>query len=110
GTIFGLYLLVTCRYCNMKHNDAFSTMRLDGYRHFLRFRIKGDEVTIFPVGLDAIPKRHEWRRNLDWKEGDPTQPAYIPDRPLQTRLIEDQIGIQALKSHAGSLGHQAVNT
>src|ERR1700704_6649198 len=76
GTIFGFYLLITCRFYNMNHNDAFSAMRLDSYRHFLRIRINGDEVSIFPVGLDAVPKRSDWLLNPNWKSGDPTQPAY----------------------------------
>jgi hypothetical protein len=31
------------------HNDAFSSIRLDSHRNFLRLRIKGDDVSIYPV-------------------------------------------------------------
>jgi hypothetical protein len=94
GTIFGLYLMITCRYFKMNYNDAFSAMQLDSYRHFLRVRIKDDEVTIYPIGLDKVPKRREWHINPDWKECDQSQPAYVPKKPLQPCLIEGPIVIR----------------
>jgi hypothetical protein len=90
GTIFGLYLLVTCRYFKMNHNDAFSAMRLDSYRNFLRLRIQGDTVTIYPLGLDRVPRREDWRINAKWKERDPTEPAYVPVTPLQPHRGTDR--------------------
>ena len=47
GIIFGLTLMITCRYFDMNHNDAFSAMQLDSHRHFLRIRMLGDKLTIF---------------------------------------------------------------
>ena len=52
--LFGLNLLITCRWCTMNDNDAFSALRLDTYRNFLRIRIKGNEVAIYAIGLAAI--------------------------------------------------------
>ncbi len=95
GLFFGLNLLITCRWFNMNHNDAFSAMRLDSFRHFLRIRIKGDEVKIFPIGIDDVPRRQDWRVNEKWKEGDPSQPAYVPARPLVPKLIEDPLVVEA---------------
>lgn len=95
GLLFGLNLLITCRWFNMNHNDAFSAMRLDSFRHFLRIRIKGDEVKIFPIGIDDVPRRQDWRVNEKWKEGDPSHPAYVPARPLAPKLIEDPLVIEA---------------
>ena len=63
GRLFGLYLYVTSHSYNMNHNDAFSSMRLDSHRNFLRIRITDDEVRIYPIGLTDIPKRHEWKIN-----------------------------------------------
>jgi hypothetical protein len=94
GTIFGLYLMVTCRYFKMNHNDAFSAMRLNSYRNFLRLRIQGDDVTIYPIGLDRIPARDEWRINDKWKARDPSEPAYTPVTPLVPHVIEGPIVIQ----------------
>jgi len=95
GFIFGLFLLITCRRFNMNHNDAFSAMRLNSYRHFLRLRITDDEVTIFPIGLDQAPKRDEWRINPDWTGQNPAEPAYRPTNPLRPHLIEAPITVRA---------------
>jgi hypothetical protein len=45
------------RWWNLNHNDAFSAMRLDSHRNFLRLRIKDDAVTIYPIGLNRVPRR-----------------------------------------------------
>lgn len=95
GFIFGLYLLITCRWLDMNHNDAFSAMRLDCYRHFLRLRIKGDEVAIFPIGLDKVPKRDEWRINSNWTGDQPSEPAYCATYKLPPHLIERPIIVRA---------------
>jgi hypothetical protein len=51
GALFGIYLYASSRWWNLNHNDAFSALRLDSHRNFLRIRIKGDEVTIYPIGI-----------------------------------------------------------
>src|SRR6185503_8528237 len=45
ATLFGIYLYISSRWLNLNHNDAFSAMRRNSDRHFLRMRIKDDEVT-----------------------------------------------------------------
>ncbi|MBE7249098.1 MAG: metallophosphoesterase [Actinomycetospora chiangmaiensis] len=60
SALFGLNLYLTCRYADLNHNDAFSAMRLDSHRHFLRIRITAAELTIYPVCLDRVPKRGDW--------------------------------------------------
>lgn len=91
ATLFGGYLFASSRWWNLNHNDAFSSMRLDSHRNFLRIRIKDDEVTIYPVGLDRVPRRDEWRLNTQ-KAGSPS-PVYVPVLPLAPRLIEGPIAV-----------------
>ncbi|HNP69821.1 MAG TPA: hypothetical protein PKK15_01870, partial [Kouleothrix sp.] len=50
------------------------------HRHFLRLRIKGDEATVYPVGLDRSPRRREWRENPAPSRDAPS--AYVADPPL----------------------------
>jgi hypothetical protein len=100
GFLFGLYLYASSRWLQLNHNDAFSSMRLDSHRNFLRMRIKGDELTIFAIGLDRVPTRREWRLNTE-KIGSPA-PAYIPSTPLQPHLIEDPIVVVCPKPGAGA--------
>ena len=61
--IFGWNLFITCRKFGMNHNDAFSAMKLDSHRHFLRICIDGDTVTVFPIKLAKVPGRKGWRYN-----------------------------------------------
>ena len=91
GSLFGLYLYVSSKRFNINHNDAFSSMRLDSYRNFLRMRIKDDEVKIYPIGLTKIPKREDWRINTGKEDSPP--PAYVPATPLAPHLIEGPIVI-----------------
>lgn len=86
GALFGGYLHLTSRFLDINHNDAFSAMRRNSHRHFLRIRIKGDTATVFPIGLDRTPRRSAWRR-IDKPTRD--QPcAYVAEPPLAPRLIE----------------------
>jgi len=88
GSIFGLNLLLSCRLLNMNHNDAFSSLRLKGYKHFLRIRIKGQSITVFPIKLDNVPKRHDWVKNTPT-----TQNPSVFSAPLNPELIEQPISI-----------------
>lgn len=94
--IFGVYLLLTSRYAGMSHNDAFSAMRLNSHRHFLRIRIAGDRITVFPVGLERVPKRKEWRDNPA-AAGNPTASLFLPPDDVVPTLIERPIVIAAAR-------------
>jgi hypothetical protein len=89
ATLFGIYLYISSRWLNLNHNDAFSAMRRDSHRHFLRMRIKDDEIKIYPIALDQVPSRAQWQTN-DKRTGSPA-PAYVPNPPLVPRLIEGPI-------------------
>ena len=86
GTLFGIYLYVSSRWLDIGHVDAFSAMRRDSHRHFLRLRIKGDEVTVYPIGLARTPRRNEWRGNPAPSSAEPS--AFVSDPPLEAQLIE----------------------
>jgi hypothetical protein len=92
GFIFGFNLMLTCRYADMNHNDAFSAMRLDAFRNFLRIRILGNQVTVYPIGLDRVPRRTEWKDNPA-STGDPLAPYFIVDPDLAPRLLEAPIAV-----------------
>ena len=90
--LFGLFLIVSCMGFNMNHNDAFSAMRLFDYRHFLRIRVLGDQITVYPIGLKRVPRRHEWQDNPA-SPANPAAPYFIPSSPLAPQLIERPIVI-----------------
>lgn len=91
GFIFGLNLLITCRFFKINTNDAFSALRLNTYKNFLRICIKGNEMTIYPIGLDAVPSRAGWEANSD---SGPGVPVFKPRTPLAPHLIEKPIVIK----------------
>jgi hypothetical protein len=86
ATIFGLSLYIAARLFDLSHNDAFSAMRRNSHRHFLRIRIKDDCAEVFAIALDKTPRRRDWRLNIAAR-GKPA-PVYVPEQPLAPRLIE----------------------
>ena len=63
-------------------------------KNFLRIKIKKDEVMVYPVGLDRVPHRRDWKKNSNWKAGNKDEPAYLPNQPLTPHLIEGPIAIR----------------
>ena len=72
----------------MNYNDAFSAFRLGSYNNFLRLRITGNTLEIFAIGLQDVPKRHEWTANPKAAHGNPEEPVFVPIVPLRPHLIE----------------------
>jgi hypothetical protein len=95
GKIFGLNLLLTCRYLNMNHNDAFSAMKLNSHRHFLRIRIVGDTLTLYPIKLETVPTRNQWRQNLDQSEN---PSVFIAEPKMTPEFVEAPITIRAARA------------
>lgn len=93
GFFWGAYLTAASWFWGDEPNNAFSAMRLDSYRHFIRLRIESNKVTIYPIGIDKSPQRSDWKINSDFDEKDPDQntPAIIPLKDIGQHLIEDPI-------------------
>ncbi|RYG02546.1 MAG: hypothetical protein EON94_05700, partial [Caulobacteraceae bacterium] len=52
SAVFGLYLLTSINVFGAHYNEAFSSLRIAGYKSFLRMRIRpGGDLEIQPVGL-----------------------------------------------------------
>ena len=57
ATIFGVYLLISLNLFNRHWNEAFSSLRIQDYKNFLRLRIKPDKtLEIHAVGLKNVPR------------------------------------------------------
>lgn len=99
GIIWGLYLVIVNFTTGLHNNDAFSAMRLDSYKNFLRLCLKGDQLTIYPVGLEKSPNRHDWLENQKATNTDIDQnePVFLPKNSLVPILIEGPIMIDAKK-------------
>ncbi len=88
--IMGLYLLVSLNAFKRHSNEAFSSLKIEDWKNFLRLRIAPDgTLTIFPVGIRRVPRR--------WKEAvAPGGPLYTSDdsRSTPPELIESPIEIR----------------
>jgi hypothetical protein len=89
--IMGVYLLVSLNVFGRHSNEAFSALAIQDWKNFLRLKITPEGLTIFPVGIDRVP-RH-WR-----EEGDETH----PDDPAATapKLIEPPIRLGVAQANA----------
>jgi hypothetical protein len=88
--IFGVYLLVAVNLPGRHGNEAFSSLRIQDYKHFLRLHIRRDgALVLYPIGLLRVPRR--WRTMVG---AGPGEPKVIPDDPhpdTRPRLIEPPI-------------------
>jgi hypothetical protein len=94
GVVFGLYLLIACLYFGSHSNEAFSALRIADYRHFLRIRLKDDELTIYPIGVNKTPLRRDWELNKEAARN-PLAPKIVPAyKRIVPTLIEGPIVVR----------------
>ena len=91
SVIVGVYLLVSLNAFGRHHNEAFSSLKVEDWKHFLRLRIdaRGD-LTIFPIGIERVARK--WRAAAN-----PASRSRIePDDPRATApvLIEPPIHVR----------------
>jgi hypothetical protein len=87
--IMGVYLLVSVNVFGRHSEEAFSGLRIEDYKHFLRLHIGADgRLTIWPVKIERVPRR--WHaRTAD----DRTMSRVVPDTPLTAELVEPPIRV-----------------
>ena len=88
----GLYLLVSLNVFKRHSNEAFSSLRVEDWKNFLRMKIDPHGgLTIYPIGIRRVPRK--------WTARPPGQTGseWIPDDPKATRpeLIEAPIRVNA---------------
>lgn len=92
--VMGLYLLVSLNYFGRHSNEAFSSLAVEDWKHFIRMHIdeQGD-LTIYPVGLRRVP------RDWETRAGD-TGPEVVPKDPdaSEPELIEPPIVLKSATS------------
>jgi hypothetical protein len=56
-TILGLYLLVSLNVFGYHSLGAFSSLRIEDYKHFLRFHVDANgRLEIFPLAIRKVPR------------------------------------------------------
>lgn len=84
--VMGTYLLLTNLLLGIHDNEAFSSLKWEGYKNFLRLHIKGDELTIYPIGV---------RTAVKWKK---YKGQYVPDKAVEPFLADEIIKVK-IKEH-----------
>jgi hypothetical protein len=99
GFVWGAYLAAVSYIWGDEANNAFGAMRLNSYRHFIRLKIEKDKLTIFPIGVDAVPSRAGWMINPELDNEAPSQdtPVVVPVTPLAEHFIEEPIQVDLSK-------------
>jgi hypothetical protein len=85
GSFFlGLYLFLSIRLFGRHSNEAFSALRIQDFKQWLRLRIDAAGVlTIYAIAIDRVPRR--------WQPGERGgEPTFAPDdaRATAPRLID----------------------
>lgn len=83
----GLYLLISLNVFRRHSNEAFSALRIQDYKNFLRLRLDIDgTLTVFPIKIEKVPR--DWVPNENAGPGDPKQ---VPagNVKIKAHLIED---------------------
>jgi hypothetical protein len=99
GLVWGTYLMIASLF-NRHCDDAFSSMRMPIFRHFLRMKVEPDRLTIYPIGLKTVPLRAGWRNAKPDPDGIVRGPLVVPKRPLKPELIDGPIVVDATKVRA----------
>lgn len=90
--LMGLYLLVSVNVFSRHANEAFSSLRIEDYKNFLRLHIGRDGTfTIYPIGVERVPRR--WKPT---RSESPYESQLEPDDPAATspHLIEPPIVVE----------------
>jgi Calcineurin-like phosphoesterase len=88
--VVGLYLLISLNVFGRHSEEAFSGLRIEDYKHFLRLHIdRRGVLTIWPIKIERVPRR--WRSR---EPADHTASHYVPDSRLPVELIEPPIVVR----------------
>jgi len=101
--IVGVYLLVSFSVFGRHSEEAFSSLRIEDYKNFLRLHIREDgTLTVYPIGIDRVPRR--WRARRD-DERTATPSVFVSDdaEASAPRLIEKPIVLAAPGSRPDGL-------
>ncbi|MEM7347130.1 MAG: metallophosphoesterase, partial [Chloroflexota bacterium] len=57
GILMGIYLFISLYFFGNHLNEAFSSLKIEDYKNFLRLHIDSDgKLTIYPIGIKKVPR------------------------------------------------------
>jgi nitrate reductase NapE component len=87
GFLFGFYLLISILLLKCHPTEAFSSFRYTGYKNFIRLHLKGNVLTVYPIGVDRVVTN--WRN----VSSDEDNPRFKGDEP-KVKFIEKPFEIK----------------
>ncbi|TPE42386.1 metallophosphoesterase [Pontibacter mangrovi] len=95
GLLTGIYLILMNLLLKVHDSEAFSALRHQDHKNFLRLHITEQEITLYPIGVRKVPRR--WKRTAGTKAGNSFfEPAAAMDGH-QPFLIEQPLVIPLQK-------------
>ena len=98
--ILGLYLLISLNVFGRHGNEAFSALRIQDWKSFLRLHIDArGNLSIYPVGLRRVPRR--WRPandpgGLDTSELVPDDRRWTPPALIEPPIMVSRTGVRRM--------------
>ena len=90
--IMGLYLFVSLNVFHRHRNEAFSSLKIEDYKNFLRLSIDEEgNLWIYPIGITRVPRR--WREVEGATKYDPKLEPAPDDAGTPPHLIEGPIRV-----------------
>lgn len=86
GFLFGLYLIFSNLVLGNHDNEAYSALKWEGYKNFLRLHVTKDEVTIYPIGVKNVSRWQPSGKNV--------KSPFTANKPIDYQLIEKPITIR----------------
>ena len=85
--IMGVYLYISLHVFGRHSNEAFSALKIQDYKNFLRMHIdKNGVLTIYPIKIEKVPRN--WKDEGEYfTPSDGTAPALIEDAPIVVREL-----------------------
>ncbi len=94
SVVMGVYLFVSLNVAKRHRNEAFSSLRIEDYKTFLRLHIdERGELHIYPVGIERVPRAHEWIDVPGAGQYDPKLEPAEGGRWTRPHLIEGPITV-----------------
>jgi hypothetical protein len=76
--LFGFYLWVSIVVAKRHSNEAYSAIKFEGFKNFLRLHITKDKIEVFAIGLEKVPDAKTYRRVGDgWSKSKDLKPQLI---------------------------------
>jgi hypothetical protein len=100
GFVLGLYLLISLQVFGRHNTEAFSSLRIQDYKQWLRLKVAPDgSLTLFSMGLDRVPRR--WREEV--VNGVATLVPHPDDRHAAAPRVVDAVRIVPVDGDSGRL-------